>query len=355
MSSTPDMAFAPNVQEIVRSDPSQIPENFLVIRNEEKGKSNNTADTCHLSSEIPIVDLSLLSRGHKEELNKLDQACKEWGFFQVVNHGVATEVLQEMKDATAKFFELPLEEKNKIRMPSDDFQGYGQAYAASQGQTLDWSDALFLNVYPSHHRKLKFWPTSPEGFKDAIEAYSSGVKRVGDELLRSLSLTLGMEKDALLKLHQEVVQVLRVNYYPTCHMPDKVLGLSPHSDTGTITILMQEDNVTGLQIRKGGEWVPVNPIPNALVVNVGDVIEILSNGKYKSIEHRAVTTETKARISYASFLLPHLDVEVEPFDHIVEALGSRRYKKVKYGDYLWSSLKGKLKGKAHIETAKIGS
>ncbi|XP_021825497.1 protein SRG1-like isoform X2 [Prunus avium] len=343
MSSTPDMAFAPNVQELVRSDPSQIPENFLVIRNEEKGKSNNTADTCHLSSEIPIVDLSLLSRGHKEELNKLDQACKEWGFFQ------------EMKDATAKFFELPLEEKNKIRMLSDDFQGYGQAYAASQGQTLDWSDALFLNVYPSHHRKLKFWPTSPEGFTDAIGAYSSGVKRVGDELLRSLSLTLGMEKDALLKLHQEVVQVLRVNYYPTCHMPDNVLGLSPHSDTGTITILMQEDNVTGLQIRKGGEWVPVKPIPNALVVNVGDVIEILSNGKYKSIEHRAVTTETKARISYASFLLPHLDVEVEPFDHIVEALGSRRYKKVKYGDYLGSSFKGKLKGKEHIETAKIGS
>lgn len=78
---------------------------------------------------------------------------------------MATEVLQEMKDSTAKFFELPLEEKNKIRMPSDDFQGYGQAYAASQGQTLDWSDALFLSVYPSHFRKLKFWPTSPEGFK----------------------------------------------------------------------------------------------------------------------------------------------------------------------------------------------
>ncbi|BFG36221.1 hypothetical protein CerSpe_224950 [Prunus speciosa] len=83
-------------------------------------------------------------------------------------------------------------------------------------------------------------------------------------------------------------------------MPGKVLGLSPLSDTGTITLLMQEDNVTGLQIRKEGEWVPVKPIPNALVVNVGDVIEILSNGKYKSIEHRAVTIETKARISFAT-------------------------------------------------------
>lgn len=83
-----------------------------------------------------------------------------------------------------------------------------------------------------------------------------------------------MEKDALLSLHQEVIQVLRANYYPPCKMPDKVLGLSPHSDTSTITILMQEDNVTGLQIRKEGEWVPVKPIPNAFVVNVGDVMEV---------------------------------------------------------------------------------
>lgn len=85
---------------------------------------------------------------------------------------------------------------------------------------------------------------------------------------------MGMENDALLGLHKELVQALRMNYYPPCCMPDKVLGISPHSDTNTITILMQEDKVTGLQIRKGGEWVQVKPIPNALVVNVGDVLEV---------------------------------------------------------------------------------
>lgn len=70
-----------------------------------------------------------------------------------------------MKDATAKFFELPLEEKNKIRMPPDDFQGYGRAYAVTQGQTLDWSDALFLSIYPTQYRRPNLWPTAPEGFK----------------------------------------------------------------------------------------------------------------------------------------------------------------------------------------------
>ncbi|KAM1801343.1 hypothetical protein ACFX11_032963 [Malus domestica] len=349
------MESVPNVQELVRNDPLQVPESFLIGNEEEEDKLQSTADKYNLSSEIPIIDLSLLSRGSEEEFHKLDKACEEWGFFQVINHGVATEVLQEMKDATTKFFELPLEEKNKIRMPPDDFQGYGQAYAVAQGQTLDWSDALFLRIYPAQYRKPNLWPIAPEGFKETIEAYSSGVKRIRDELLRCLSSTLGMEKDALLNLHQEVTQALRVNYYPPCNMPGKVLGLSPHSDTSTITILMQEDNVTGLQIRKEGEWVPVKPIPNALVVNVGDVMEIWSNGKYRSIEHRAVTTESKSRISYASFILPHAEVEVEPFGHIVELSGSQKYKKVKYGDYLRSSLKGKLKGKSHIETAKIGS
>ena len=104
--------------------------------------------------------------------------------------------------------------------------------------------------------------------------YSSEVKKVGEELLRCLSIIMGMEKDTLLGLHKELLQALRVNYYPQCCMPYKVLGLSPHSDKNSITILMQEDNATGLQIRKAGEWVPVKPIPNALVVNVGDAIEV---------------------------------------------------------------------------------
>ena len=86
---------------------------------------------------------------------------------------------------------------------------------------------------------------------------------------------MGMQKQVLLGLHKELLQVLRVNYYPPCSTPEKVLGLSPHSDTSTITLLMQDDNVCGLEIRQKGGWVPVAPISDALVVNVGDVIEVL--------------------------------------------------------------------------------
>ncbi|XP_021825498.1 protein SRG1-like [Prunus avium] len=347
---------APNVQEIVRSDPLLVPERYLIRNEEDLPKCGDHMSQSHLSSEVPIIDFSLLSKGHKEELKKLDLACKEWGFFQMVNHGVATEVLQAMKDAAAEFFELELEEKNKIAMPPDDIQGYGHTHVVSEEQILDWSDSLSLFVYPSRYRKLKFWPTTPKEFKEVIEVYSSEVKKVGEELLRSLSIIMGMERDTLLGLHKELLQALRVNYYPQCCMPDKVLGLSPHSDKSSITILMQEDNAAGLQIRQAGEWVPVKPIPNALVVNVGDAIEIWSNGKYKSIEHKVVTTESKARLSYASFLLPNDDVKVEPFDYMVESTGSvRMYKKVRFGDYLRQAFKKKIDGKAHIQTVKIES
>ncbi|XP_021825540.1 codeine O-demethylase-like [Prunus avium] len=138
-------------------------------------------------------------------------------------------------------------------------------------------------------------------------------------------------------------------------MPDKVLGMTPHKDPTTITILMQEDNIPGLQVRQGREWVPVNPIPNTLVVNVGDT---WSTGMYKSVEHRAVTSHSKARLSYVTGLSPHEDVEVEPFDHIlVEATAGslQAYKKVRYGDYRRQPLEKKIEGKQFIQMAKIES
>ncbi|KAG6697412.1 hypothetical protein I3842_09G197300 [Carya illinoinensis] len=340
----------PNAQEMMRSDPFQVPERYA--RNHDDMQSDTVQP--HLSFEIPVLDLSLLSKGDAEELKRLDLACKDWGFFQVINHGVASEVLQNTKDVTAEFFDLPLEEKNRYSMPSDDIQGYGHAYVVSEEQTLDWSDALILVVYPTQYRKLQLWPNQPTGIREAIEMYSSEVRRMAVELLGSLSLIMGTEKDALLGLHKELVLGLRVNYYPPCRSPDKVLGLSPHSDSSTITILMQKDDVCGLQVRHGGAWVPLKPIPNALVVNVGDAIEIWSNGKYKSIEHRAVTNESKARISYAAFVCPHDDVEIEPLGYVPDAERSdKMYKKVRFGDYLRQSMNRKLDGKANIDFAKM--
>ncbi|XP_021888370.1 protein SRG1-like [Carica papaya] len=338
-----------NVQEMVRRDPLHVPQRY--IRSEEDRPK--LSKPSHLSSQIPIIDLSLLAIGDNEELSKLDLASQSWGFFQVVNHGVAEDILNSMKKLSTEFFELPIKEKEKYSMPLNDIHGYGHAYVVSDEQLLDWSDALMLLVHPTNYRKIQFWPVKPDGFKEIIESYSNGIRKVAEQLLVSFSLIMGMKQDVILGMHKKLVQALRINYYPTCSIPDQVLGISPHSDTSTITILMQDDDVAGLQIRHNENWVSVNPIPNALVVNVGDVLEIWSNGKYKSVEHRAITNEKITRISYASFLLPHDDVDIEPLDHMINPQRPIKiYKRVKYGEYLRSSMKRKMEGKAHVDMAK---
>lgn len=339
-----------NVQEMVKKDPSAIPEIYV---REEKDKPS-VGDDSPLTSEIPVIDFSALISGEECELRKLDKACQDWGFFQIINHGIQEEVLQKVNKGAADFFGLPLEEKNKYEIGSDDVQGYGQIHVVSEDQTLDWGDALILHMFPSKLRKLKFWPTTPLGFKEAIEVYSAEVSKIAEQLIGSISLLLGMNKDRLLSLHEEVIEMLRINYYPSCSRPDQVLGVSPHSDSSTITILLQDEDVTGLQIRHNGSWLPVKPIPNALVVNLGDALEIWSNGRYESIEHRAITNEHKARISLATFVYPHASAEIEPLESQLDGQQCKKlYKKMSHGEFLKNKMMQKMDGKAHLEFAKI--
>ncbi|KAG5022554.1 hypothetical protein JHK85_018896 [Glycine max] len=255
---------------------------------------------------------------------------------QIVNHGVQKELMQKMKDATSEFYNLPIEEKNKYAMASNEIQGYGKGYLVSEKQTLDKSDSLMLHIYPTRYRKLQFWPKTPEGFKEIIEAYAYEIRRIGEELLSSLSMIMGMQKHVLLELHKESRQALRMNYYPPCSTHELVLV----------------DDVIELEIQHQGGWVPMTPISNALVVKIRDVIEMWSNGKYKSVEHRAVTKK-KRRISYALFFCPQHDVEVEPLDHMIDAQNPKLYQKVRFGDYLRQSVQSKLEGKTHLNVVRI--
>nr|GMC59285.1 protein SRG1-like [Ipomoea batatas] len=211
-----------------------------------------------------IINLSLLENGDEDELRKLDFASKEWGFFQIM-------ALQNMEAAVASFFKLPVEDKENdiaTKIP-------------------------------------KYWPPTLVGFREAVEQYAKEIETVTTEILANLSLLMGMEKHSLRQMHGEMKQGIRLNYYSPCAMSDLVLGVRPHSDINSISLLLQEDEITGLQIRHKESWVPVNPIPiSKCVVNIGDVMEGCSNWVYKNIEHRAVTNQTKARISTAAFVIP---------------------------------------------------
>ncbi|KAG6487309.1 protein SRG1-like [Zingiber officinale] len=338
----------PSVQEIVRKDPNCVPERY--IRGQIKRDEISELPELH----IPVIDFSKLSGGDEAELNKLDLACKDWGFFQIVHHGISEDVLYRVRNAMAAFFDLPIEEKKRYAMADNDLQGYGQAYVVSAEQKLDWNDLVYLMTEPIRRRSYRYWPTTVRDFKDALTTYSDQAKRVAMQLLSHLSLLMNMNREGLLNLHGEMGLGMRLNYYPACSRPDEVMGVSPHSDGSSITILWQDEDIAGLQIKHEGEWIPVEPIPHALVVNIGDAIEAWSNGIYQSIEHRAVTNERKSRMSLATFVIPDENAEIGPLQQMLDAtLLPKMYRNVKYLDYIRYTLARKMEGKAHTHLLKL--
>ncbi|KAL0289166.1 UNVERIFIED_CONTAM: protein SRG1 [Sesamum angustifolium] len=319
-----------SVQEIVRSDAENVPERY--IRNpDDRPKSSEISLVP--DDRLPVIDFSLLAQGDEEERRKLDVACKEWSFFQIINHG-AEEALPKVKAAAAQFFDLPLSEKKKYAMPPDYFEGYGQDDKA-EDRKRDWIDLLWLLTMPPHSRNTKYWPLTLPGFGEAVEEYATEMQRVTYEILGNLSLLMGVERDVLNQLHGEVKQGTRMNYYPACARPDLVFALSPHCDYTSISFVLQEDDITALQIKHKGMWVPVKPIPNAISVLVGDVMESWSNGKYKSLEHRAVANMEKPRNSVISFVIPSDEAELNPLKTMVDDDHPPIYKNgVTYIEYL---------------------
>ena len=111
--------------------------------------------------------------------------------------------------------------------------------------------------------------------RDTIEAYSIEVKKLAMTILRQMAKALKMDDEEITELFTDGVQSTRMNYYPPCPQPDMAIGFTPHSDADALTILFQLNETEGLQIRKDGKWVPIKPLPNAFVVNIGDIMEVI--------------------------------------------------------------------------------
>ncbi|TVU46999.1 hypothetical protein EJB05_06573, partial [Eragrostis curvula] len=299
-----------NVQELAaafnRSD-NQVPERYLVKEASTDGELVGVVSGEDSSLEIPVIDLAKLldPRSSEAEFAKLGSGCHDWGFFQLINHGVPYEVAGNLMNDVAEFFKQPLEARKACSQQPGSLEGYGQSVVVSEDQKLDWGDMLYLQVQPAASRDLRFWPTHPASFGCSVDVYSSATAKLSCRLLEFMAKAVGAKPASLLGVFEGQPVGMRVNYYPPCWQADQVIGLSPHTDGGGLTLLRQKnDDVQGLQINKDGKWFAVDILDGAFVVNVGDALEVLSNGKFKSEEHRAVIHPNKERISVAMFHFP---------------------------------------------------
>uniref|UniRef100_A0A0E0MAM9 Fe2OG dioxygenase domain-containing protein n=1 Tax=Oryza punctata TaxID=4537 RepID=A0A0E0MAM9_ORYPU len=356
----------PNVQalaETCNGPDEHIPERYI----RPEASSEEVINNYQGSMAIPIIDLNkLLSpQSSEEEVVKLRSACQYWGFFQLINHGVPDEVIANLKRDIVDFFSQPLDTKKEYTQLPNSLEGYGQSFVFSEDQKLEWADMLYLHVHPSDSRDLRFWPTSPASFRH-LSLLNRRCLKVGNPLMHThqrlkawhlclfefMAKAVGAEPESLLGLFEEQPRGLRMAYYPPCRQADKVMGLSPHSDAGGLTLLLQINDMQGLQIKKDGKWLSIDAPNGALIANVGDTLEILSNGTFRSVEHRVMVNPNKERISAALFHYPCENMVISPLPEFVKN-GKVKYRSISYLDFMKQIFTQQLDGKSRVETLKL--
>ncbi|KAJ9564904.1 hypothetical protein OSB04_000870 [Centaurea solstitialis] len=207
-----------------------------------------------------------------------------------------------------------------------------------------------LDVAPSHPPRVALsivltFTTK----KDTLEEYSIEVKKAALKTLVFIAKALNMEVEEMKELFEDGMQGMRMNYYPPCPQPEQVIGHSPHSDAVGITFLLQLNQVEGLQIKKDGMWIPVKPLHDAFIVNIGDILQIVTNEAYSSIEHRAIVNSEKKRMSIATFLSPNMDGDFGPAPSLITPETPARFTRVNVVDYFKNLFSKELKEKMMID------
>ncbi|OEL34842.1 Protein SRG1 [Dichanthelium oligosanthes] len=274
---------------------------------------------------------------------------------ELTNHGADEAVIQQMKDSTAEFFGLPQESKNAVAVRGGGFEGFGHHFNEPATDKLDWAECLLLGTQPVQTRNMEFWPTNPPTFRYALDRYSVEMTNLARRLLGFMAADLGVTPETLFSAFSNKTQSMGIHRYPPCRNPDKVLGMTPHTDGFGLTLLLHVDDTPGLQIRRGGRWFPVHPLPGAFVVNVGDVLDVLSNAAYGSVEHRVLPHAERSRTTVVVFQDASVDGMVAPLPELLLKGDEALYKSIGRLDFSKGHLRALAQGTQFLDSLKTSS
>ncbi|KAJ8632472.1 hypothetical protein MRB53_025808 [Persea americana] len=282
---------------------------------------------------FPLIDLDGFSGSNPSQIIKeIGEACQTHGFFLVKNHGIEECIINDMLRVSKEFFLLSELERLK-NYSSDPLKTtrLSTSFNVNKESISSWRDYLRLHCYPLEDY-VHEWPSNPPSFRETVSKYCTNVRGLVLKLLEVISESLGLEKGYMDKALSKQAQHMAINYYPPCPQPELTYGLPGHKDPNALTVLLQ-DQVPGLQVLFGGKWVTVKPIPGTFVVNIGDQIQVLSNGIYKSILHRALVNSHEERMSIPTFYCPSPDAVIGPAQELVDDHHPAIYKNFTYKEY----------------------
>lgn len=318
----------PRVQILASSGLSAIPAEFVRPESERDRLGDALEEVKKVSDgpEIPVVDVGWFDEGGETRrrcVEAVRAAAEEWGVIHIVNHGIPEELIERLRAAGRRFFELPVEEKEKYAndQSTEQIQGYGSKLANNASGRLEWEDYFFHLVYPQEKADTALWPKEPADYVAVTREFARELRAVATKILSILSLGLGLsepELETALGGPDELLLQMKINYYPRCPQPELALGVEAHTDVSALSFILH-NGVPGLQVFKDGfGWVTARLVPGSLIVHVGDALEILSNGRCHSVLHRGLVNKEKVRISWVVFCEPPAEkVVLSPLPEVV--------------------------------------
>lgn len=294
---------------------------------------------------FPVVNMEMLNTEKRAAtLEKIKDACENWGFFEVVNHGIPHDLLDTVEKFTKEHYKKCMEQRFKEMVASKGLEA-----VQTEIDDLDWESTFFLKHLPISN--ISEVPDLEDDYRKIMKEFANKLEKLAEQLLDLLCENLGLEQGYLKKVFygsKGPTFGTKVSNYPPCPKPDLIKGLRAHTDAGGIILLFQDDKVSGLQLLKDDKWIDVPPMRHSIVINLGDQLEVITNGKYKSVEHRVIAQPDGNRMSLASFYNPGSDAVIYPAPELLEKEEKENtvmYPKFVFEDYmkLYAGLKFQAK------------
>jgi polar amino acid transport system ATP-binding protein len=282
--------------------------------------------------QLPVIDLSMSDSDRDSVAEQIDQAASEYGFFYVTGHGVSPRIVDSILALSRVFFQLDPEIKNRVHMSRGGraWRGYfpvgGELTSGRPdlkegiyfGEELSEEDPRVRARRPLHGRNL--FPEIP-GFREAVLGYMGALTRLSHELMSLVGRGLGAGDDYFVRRYTAAPTLLfRIFNYPSSPQASAhSRGVGEHTDYGLLTLLYQ-DEVGGLQVQHGSSWLDVPYVPGSFVINLGDMLERLTSGRYTSALHRVINSSGRSRISMPFFFDPSFDAVLEPIPGVGPAV-----------------------------------
>lgn len=304
---------------------------------------------------VPVIDIAGLHGADRETIKtQFLDAIDQVGFFQILNHGIPVDLLERVKEVVTDNFNNDREPKFRESVPYQVLQKTIESEEVEEHKTetaapaekkikdLDWEDVFALQYEDPTYE----WPSQPSNFRETLKEFGAAVRALAEELLELLDEALGLEKGYLRKaLGGDAAYFgTKVSHYPPCPCPgngnDLIWGLRAHTDAGGLILLFQDEQVAGLQCKsKEGQWVDVQPLKHSIVLNMGDQLEAISNGRLRSAWHRIYATPNSTRMSVASYYNPNLQTLVQPAPSLLAhdahaATAAQAYPPYVFRDYI---------------------